>query len=69
MTPLENKSQEETDEYYRHSLRKWEERVFGIRYEESKNFFPIVRVKSQTALSMHNSQNKWSAVINAKPDI
>ena len=41
MTTLENENQEETDDYSRYSLRKWEERVFGTSYEEPKNFFPI----------------------------
>ena len=41
MTTLENENQEETDDYPRYSLRKWEERVFGTSYEEPKNFFPI----------------------------
>ena len=51
MTTLENENQEETDDYSRYSLRKWEERVFGTSYEEPKNFFPIAQVKRQTVLS------------------
>ncbi len=51
MTTLENENQEETDDYPRYSLRKWEERVFGTSYEEPKNFFPIAQVKRQTSLS------------------
>lgn len=59
MTTLENENQEETDDYSRYSLRKWEERVFGTSYEEPKKKFSITQVKRQTALS--NVSAKTSA--------
>lgn len=57
MTTLKNENQEEIDNYSRYSLRKWEERVFGTRYEEPKNFSPTAQVKRQTAASVSVKTN------------
>ena len=52
MTTLENENQEETDDYSRYSLRKWEERVFGTSYEEPKNF--LVRGALNSSLFLYS---------------